>query len=112
MALSTELLPEQIVAGVAVGAIIGLFATVTNAVAIAVQPTPSVPVTVYVVVVKGLAVTLAPVVADNPVDGDQVYVCAPKAVNVIPAPPGLQISEIVGLTETGGGVQSGIEVVF
>ena len=31
---------------------------------------PFTPVTVYVVVVVGDATTLAPVVADNPVDGD------------------------------------------
>ena len=31
--------------------------------------------------VVGLAVTVAPVVADKPVDGDQLYVEAPLAVN-------------------------------
>ena len=72
LASSIELLPEQIVAGVAVGARVGLFATVMVAVAVAVQPTPSVPVTVYVVVVVGVATTDAPVVADKPVDGDQL----------------------------------------
>ncbi len=37
-----------------------------------VQPLASVPVTVYVVVAPGLAVTDAPVVADNPVEGAHV----------------------------------------
>ena len=37
----------------------------------AVQPLPSVPVTVYVVVEVGLAVTVEPVVALSPVAGDQ-----------------------------------------
>jgi hypothetical protein len=34
-----------------------------------VHPFPSVPATVYVVVVVGLAITVAPVVVDNPVVG-------------------------------------------
>ena len=45
--------------------------TVTVVVALA-EHDPVVPVTVYVVVAAGLAVTVAPVVADKPVDGDQV----------------------------------------
>jgi hypothetical protein len=35
-----------------------------------------------VVVLAGLAVTVAPVVADKPVDGDQEYEPAPLAVSV------------------------------
>ena len=46
----------------------GVTVTVTVPVA---EHDPVVPVTVYVVVVVGLAVTLAPVEADKPVDGDQ-----------------------------------------
>ena len=46
--------------------------TVTTAVVVFKQPLAAVPVIVYVVVVVGLAVTLAPVVALNPVLGDQV----------------------------------------
>ena len=38
----------------------------------------------------GLAVTLAPVVADRPVDGDHEYVVPPVAVNVVEDP--LQIA--------------------
>lgn len=44
--------------------------TLTVTVPVLVQP-EVVPVTVYVVVLAGLAVTVAPVVADNPVAGDQ-----------------------------------------
>lgn len=44
--------------------------TVTVTLAVEVQ-TPLVPVTVYVVVAAGLAFTLAPVEADNPVAGLQ-----------------------------------------
>jgi hypothetical protein len=44
--------------------------TVTVEVPVPSQPL-SVPVTVYVVVLAGLAVTVAPVVALNPVDGVQ-----------------------------------------
>ena len=63
----------------------GLTVTVTTAVLM--QPAPLVPVTVYVVVPAGLAVTLAPVAADNPVDGDQAYeVELPVAVNVVDEP--------------------------
>lgn len=47
----------------------GVTVTVTFAVA---EQEPVVPVTVYVVVEVGLAVTEAPVVDDKPVDGDQV----------------------------------------
>ena len=46
--------------------------TVTVAVAVFKQPLAAVPVIVYVVVVVGLAVTLAPVVALSPVLGDQL----------------------------------------
>ena len=48
----------------------------------AVQPLLSVPVTVYVEVEVGFAVTVAPVVALSPVAGDQMYVVAPDAVSV------------------------------
>ena len=40
-------------------------------VAALIQPFASVPVMVYVVVEVGFAVTVAPVVADNPVEGLQ-----------------------------------------
>ena len=45
--------------------------TVTVTVAVLSQPNELVPVTVYIVVVPGLAAMLEPVVADKPVDGDQ-----------------------------------------
>ena len=48
----------------------------------AVQPLLSVPVTVYVEVEEGFAVTVEPVVALSPVAGDQMYVVAPLAVSV------------------------------
>jgi hypothetical protein len=46
--------------------------TVAVTVALLEHPLPLVPVTVYVVVTEGLAVILAPVVADNPVGGVHV----------------------------------------
>ncbi len=49
---------------------VGIGFTVTVTVFCAVQPDPSVPTTVYVVVVVGDAVTVAPVVPLNPVAGD------------------------------------------
>jgi hypothetical protein len=48
---------------------------------------PFTAVTVYVVVPPGLAVTVAPVVADNPVEGAQLYVAPPLAVSAVPDPP-------------------------
>ena len=47
-----------------------------------VVPQEPTPVTVYVVVVVGVAVTDAPVVALKPVAGVHVYVFAPVAVSV------------------------------
>ena len=49
---------------------VGRVLTVTITLALLLQPFPSVPVTVYVLVVVGLAVTLAHVVQDKPVAGD------------------------------------------
>jgi uncharacterized lipoprotein YbaY len=59
--------------------------TVTVAFAEVVPHDPT-PVTVYVVVVVGVAVTVAPVVALNPVAGVHVYVFAPVAVSVADCP--------------------------
>lgn len=53
-------------------AVVGTGFTLTCLVAWSVQPLASVPVTVYVTVVVGDAVTLVPVVALNPVAGAQV----------------------------------------
>ena len=59
--------------------------TVTVICAVDVHPFAS-PVTVYVVVEDGLAVTLAPVVALSDVDGLHEYVLAPLAVSVADCP--------------------------
>jgi hypothetical protein len=79
---------------------IGLTETVT--VAVLLQPAALVPVTVYVIVDVGLAVTLAPVVADNPVDGDQLYVEPPVAVKPVEKP--LQIATLEPPLITGIGL--------
>lgn len=76
--------------------ITGFGFTVTVAVAVEEQP-PVVPVTVYVVVVGGLAVTVAPVVAERFVAGDHVYEVAPVAVNVAEAPAQI-VSEFTATT--------------
>lgn len=60
--------------------------TVTVTVPVFTHPAALVPVIVYVVVAVGLAVTLAPVVALNPVAGDHAYVDAPLAVSIALAP--------------------------
>jgi hypothetical protein len=46
------------------------------------QPDASVPVTVYVVVVEGVAIVIDPLVTVRSVAGDHVYVLAPDAVSV------------------------------
>jgi hypothetical protein len=57
-----------------------------------------VPVTVYVVVETGLAVTVAPVVALRPVAGAHVYVVAPLAVKLVPTPEHTEADEGVTVT--------------
>jgi hypothetical protein len=54
------------------GDVTGRGFTVTVTSSVFTQLLPSVPVTVYVMVLEGVAVTVEPVVADNPVAGDQV----------------------------------------
>ena len=46
--------------------------TVTATVVVLEHPPDVVPVTVYIVVTVGVAVTVEPVVADKPEEGDQV----------------------------------------
>ena len=57
------------------------------------QPFESVPVTVYVVVVIGFAVTLAVLIALNPEDGLHAYVEAPLAVKLVLNPSQIIASE-------------------
>jgi hypothetical protein len=86
--------------GVTVTAGVALTVIVTVAVPVHV---PLLPVTVYVVVVAGLAVTVAPTVALKPVAGAQLYVAAPLAVKLVPPPPEHMFAE-VGVTLTVGAV--------
>ena len=80
LAVSVVFCPVQIVMlGETVTTGIGLMVTVTCAVAE--HPFTSVPVTIYVVVDDGFAVTEEPVVALNAVDGLQEYVLAPLAIS-------------------------------
>jgi hypothetical protein len=80
------LFPLQMVAEAGVTVITGFGFTVTVTVAVFLHPLASVPVTVYVVVAKGLAVTVAPEAGANPVTGLHVYVTAPAAVSVVLLP--------------------------
>jgi hypothetical protein len=50
------------------------------------HPLASVPVTVYAILEVGLAVTDDPLVAERPVEGDQLYVDPPDAVKVVDDP--------------------------
>lgn len=68
------------------------------------QPFAFVPKTVYVVKATGEATTVCPVVAERPVDGLQVYVAAPDAVNVTDAVP--HTIGLTGLTVIGIGLAS------
>jgi hypothetical protein len=69
--------------------------TVTVEVAVP-EPQEPVPVTVYVVVAAGVAVTVAPLVALNPVAGAQLYVFPPVAVSVA-LWPGQIVSELTDI---------------
>jgi hypothetical protein len=60
--------------------------TTTVTVVVPVQPTPLVPVTVYVIVLAGLAVTVPPVVEDRFVAGLHIKLLAPVAVSVVLLP--------------------------
>jgi hypothetical protein len=82
----------------------GWLATVTVTCAVTVHPKAS-PVTVYVIVEDGLAVTLAPVVELRFVAGDHVYVLAPLAVSVALCPMqmvgfGVTVTTGIGFTVT------------
>ncbi len=89
---------------------VGIGKIVTVAVAVFKHPFTAVPVIVYVVVVVGFAVTLAPVVALSPVLGDQVYVFAPLAVSVALAP--LQILGELTVIVGNGRTVTVVVVVF
>ena len=65
------------------------------------QPFASVPVTVYVVVVDGFAVTLEPIVELRFVDGLHVYEFAPPAVRFVDCPSQIVAEETV---TTGSGL--------
>ena len=71
LAVSVTLDPAHRLALLGVIVIVGVVVTVMTTVFVLVQ-IPSVQVTVYVVLLPGVAVTVAPVVALKPVLGDQV----------------------------------------
>jgi hypothetical protein len=93
----TVLPPKQIVAE-PLAVTVGKGVTVTVTAAVFEHPR-DVPVTVYVLVTVGVATGVALVVLLNPVEGDQTYVVAPLAVNVVEVPLQIVIS---GLTVTFG----------
>lgn len=77
----------------------GIGFTVITAVAVAEQP-EDVPVTVYVVVEVGVAVTVGAVVELRPVAGSQLYVAPPLAISML-LPP-VQMEAVEGDTATVG----------
>jgi hypothetical protein len=102
-AVSEVDVPIQIAAGVGTDTL-GIGFTVTVTFAVLLHPVVgAVPVTVYSVVDVGLAVTVAPVLADNPVIGDQANVLDAideLAVKLTELP--LQMAGVVGVTNTVG----------
>jgi hypothetical protein len=96
LAVSAVDAPVHIVADEGVMLTVGSGFTVMVTVVKFVQPAAVVPVTVYVVVAPGVAVTVAPVVWLSPVAGDQVYVAAPLAVKLVDPP--MQIVDEEGVT--------------
>lgn len=87
---------------------LGLFTTVTVLVAVLVQVLTSVPVTVYTVVLPGLAITEFPLVALKPEAGLHAYVFAPLAFKFI-LPP---LQTVPLFTETCGIAFTVTVVVF
>ena len=79
---------------------IGLGITVMLMVFVLVQPLVPVPVTEYVVVIVGDAITTLPVLAFKEPEGDHVNEVAPLAVNVALEP--LQIDVELATTDTVG----------
>ena len=77
----------------------GLTVTVIVVDLLHVGPLVAVPVIVYVVVTGGLALTVAPVVEDNPIDGLQVYVYETplEADNVVLSPTHIILEVIPGV---------------
>jgi len=91
--------PEQIVADAGVTVTVNVADTVTVTVCVLLHE-PVVPVTVYVVVDAGDAVTDAVLVALRPVPGAHVYVVAPLAISPV-LPPGHIVAD-AGITATVG----------
>jgi len=83
--------------------------TVISVAAVAVQPAPVEPVTVYVVVTAGLQITVGPAAVLSPVYGDQLYVVAPEAVTDVD--DSLHIDAETGVTETVKGGVTAIDCV-
>ena len=79
LAVNVVEVPEHIGVAVALTPNVGDGITLITILSILLQPAPLEPVTVYVVVTFGNALTLAPVFALKPVEGDHVYVVAPLA---------------------------------
>jgi hypothetical protein len=98
LAVSSVLAPRQISFGVAEAVIDGNGFTVTLTVAVPVHPAPVVPVTVYVVLVVGLTVFVAP--APN----------EPLQLNVVPVISELAISSVLAPRQISDGVAEAVIV--
>ena len=81
---------------------VGSALTVTVSDAVFVQPFAAVPVTVYVVVTVGVAVTGVPVVALKPVAGPHTYVAAPPALSEVELP--MQLLTLPEVVTVGSGL--------
>lgn len=85
-------LPLHITAEPGVAVTVGVALTVMVLVAVLVQPDALVPLTVYVVVARGAAVSGVPVEALRPDAGDQEYVTPPPALTVVDAPRQIDVA--------------------
>ena len=90
--------PAQIVGLDAVAVTVGVGVTVTVTTAVFEQPGPTVPVTVYVVVLAGETLTEDPF----RLPGIQLYVLAPPAVSVVELPEQIGLMDAEAVTVGAG----------
>ena len=94
------MLPEQITPPVPTDVIDGEALTDTATVEVLLQPDTLVPVTVYMVLIAGLAVTDELVLEARPVAGVQLYVPAPDALITVDVPLQIVTPRLTAITGT------------
>jgi hypothetical protein len=107
VALITAVSPAQILPEPEID-ITGVVYTVIFIVTVSAHPLPLLPITVYVVVDAGNAITEDPVVPISELPGVHVYVAAPLADKIAELPAQIAVSEAE--IDTTGAVQSGFNL--